>query len=244
VYGRERTPPDVTTPDVKCNAPNVLNGECDPHSKFHVLHRNEGGDGIYIVAHCRSKGHPKDSGQFGDIAVIEYNKKTGATCFYQVGPENAVTGPPLSGDVKAPRKGLSAYKWNTPQEVFHQNCVGCHDNGPFIRSPYLAQLGEVWPEARHSHDLNYLPGTLDIDQMSWNAGLMPYSFVDSTFQSWQAYSVTSSKAKLCTSCHRLGVSAVGTAVQASGTAQILDLRRQLKWRIVFIKEVRLLTVHM
>jgi hypothetical protein len=195
---------------VPCNAPNVLNARCDPGSKFHVLHRDNGGDGIYIVAHCRKKGHSLNDGLFGDIAVIEYNKRSGATCFYQA------LGSSLDGHVLAPAKGV--YPWMTPFATQRAQCVGCHDNGPFVRSPYLAQLGEVWPASMANPDSNYLPGTLASDEQSWNGAGMPYSFVGLDFQVWQSYSVTSSNARICTSCHRMGIAEHGSAFATIGTA--------------------------
>jgi hypothetical protein len=61
-----------------CSAPNVLNHQCDPGSHFHMLHRNVNNDGIYIAAHCRKKGNAGTN--YGDVAVIQYNANTGATC--------------------------------------------------------------------------------------------------------------------------------------------------------------------
>ena len=62
----------------KCNQPNRLNQVCDPSSRFHVLTRTAD---VFTVAHCRKENGP--AGDYGDIAVIQYNRKNGATCFYQ-----------------------------------------------------------------------------------------------------------------------------------------------------------------
>ena len=61
-----------------CDEPNRLNRVCDPGSRFQVLVNS---DDAYIVAHCRKQGG--DPGMYGDIAVIQYSRKNGATCFYQ-----------------------------------------------------------------------------------------------------------------------------------------------------------------
>src|SRR5262249_46081080 len=91
-----------------CGAPNVLNSVCDPGSHFHVLHRNQNNDGIYIVAHCRKKAYAGNgAGQYGDIAVIQYNSNTGATCFYQA----LNTG--LPHNAPAPISGNTSF-WLTP----------------------------------------------------------------------------------------------------------------------------------
>ena len=72
--------------------------------------------------------------------------------------------------------------------------MGCHDNGPIIRSPYLAQI--TGP--------NKLPGAGDF---SFNKN-KPYAFVGSDFADWKAYQVEVN-GNVCISCHRLGVNNQG-----------------------------------
>src|SRR5262249_53546452 len=123
----------------RCDKPNRLNRECDPKSRFQVLKTGD----AYIVAHCRKQGH--GSGEYGDIAVIQYNTKNGATCFYQAlgtlpGGKSVPSADPAVMPVKAPSSGLSAWHWMKPSGTAFIGCVACHDNGPFIRSPYLNQV--------------------------------------------------------------------------------------------------------
>ncbi len=197
-----------------CEAPNVLNSQCDPGSHFHVLHRNVSNDGVYVVAHCRHKAAAEGNGpgEYGDVAVIQYNANSGATCFYQALHAK------LPHNAPAPSSGDTSY-WETPQVAANTNCVRCHDNGPLVRSPYLAQLGQVWPFYKDfgntanpnrpnppAEDKNYLPGTLLSDLVGvWNRS-QPYSFVGLNFQSWEAYSVTNTADATCTNCHRMGIS--------------------------------------
>lgn len=165
----------------RCDQPNRLNKECDPGSRFQVLTRSES---AYVVAHCRKQGHP--GSDYGDIAVIQYNRKNGATCFYQALGN-------LPGQVKAPSTGQSAYPWLKPFGTAFNGCGGCHDNGPFIRSPYLNQV----------QGQNALPGSNDI---GFNRN-QPYAFVGSDFASWRAFKVEIANNE-CNACHRLGVSNV------------------------------------
>ncbi|MCG8419757.1 MAG: beta/gamma crystallin family protein [Proteobacteria bacterium] len=152
----------------------------------------------YAVAHCRKQDHA--AGRYGDIAVIQHNRKNGATCFYQALGN-------LSGDVKAPSKGRSAYSdWETPAGTASIGCAGCHDNGPLIRSPYLTQLTGS----------NKLPGAGDT---SFNRD-QPYRFVGNDFASWQVLKVEVA-GNLCNSCHRMGFNNVRTH---QGTALDLGLR--------------------
>jgi Bacterial tandem repeat domain 1 len=171
-----------------CDRPNRLKGVCDPGSRFRVLHNSAD---AFVVAHCRKQG--RGPGRYGDIAVIQYNKKNGSTCFYQALGD-------LDGQVKAPSKGQTAWSWETPAQTAAIGCGGCHDNGPLIRSPYLAQV--TGP--------NKLPGA---GVTTFNS-TEPYRFIGSDFASWKAYKVEVA-GNACNGCHRLGVNNVaeqGTAL--------------------------------
>lgn len=198
-----------TYPNGFCDAPNVLNHECDPGSRFQVLKQT---NDVTIVGHCRKQAHAP--GKYGDIAVIQYNKKNGATCFYQ-----ALGG--LDHNVPAPKKGnTGSFPWKTPKDTAGIECVHCHDNGPFVRSEYLAQL--------RNETKNRLPGTNPgagpwDHRFSWNQTI-PYTFVGNDFQSWKTYSVqVTGTGSGCTSCHRLGLSSVGGVYRSQGTAQVFAL---------------------
>jgi hypothetical protein len=183
--------------DGKCQQPNQLHQECDPGSKFQVLTRT---DDAYVVAHCRKQHHA--AGRFGDIAVIQYNRHTGATCFYQALGN-------LSGDVKAPSRGTSAYPWKTPKQTADIKCIACHDNGPIIRSAYLSGVATV------DGGRNKLPGDGDV---AFNKD-QPYSFVGNDFADWKAYKVEVA-GNFCNGCHRMGASTFG----GGGTSRDFGIR--------------------
>ena len=193
--------------DGNCDRPNRLNGVCDPNSKFTVLTNSPS---AYVVAHCRKQG--KDPGFFGDIAVIQTNRITGATCFYQALGN-------LDGNVKAPSNGTDEWPWLAPARTAGIKCVRCHDNGPIVRGPYLAQL-ETGPNA--------LPGATD---STFNKN-QPYGFIGDDFASWKVYKVEID-GNLCISCHRLGVSnfssgldgtAIDFAIRATGPSGTEDYK--------------------
>jgi hypothetical protein len=197
-----------------CDAPNVLNAACDPGSRFQVLKQT---NDVAIVGHCRK--HANANQQYGDIAVIQYNKKNGAICFYQALANDPPATGPLPAKVTAPSdgNGPGKFPWLNPKDTADINCVGCHDNGPFIRSPYLAQL--------RNEPKNRLPGTNagagPWDQrFSWNQTL-PLSFVGNDFQSWKTYALSITGAGSgCLGCHRLGFSqSKGSYNVGPGTAQ-------------------------
>lgn len=207
-------------PSQLCDAPNVLNAVCDPGSRFQVLTQTTD---VTTVAHCRKQDHA--AGAYGDIAVIQYNQKNGATCFYQALEGLSPSTGPLSGKVTAPSEGNGPGKfpWLNPSETASIKCVRCHDNGPFIRSPYLAQLRN---EAK-----NRVPGTNPgaghwDQRFSWNKTI-PYAFVGNDFQSWKVYSISvAGTGSGCIACHRLGLSSIHGVFQPSpgiGTAERLGL---------------------
>ncbi len=182
-----------------CDRPNVLNGVCDPGSRFQVLTNTAD---AYVVAHCRKQGMA--AGMYGDIAVIQHNKKNGATCFYQ----GALGSLSHVGKVKAPSKGVgNPAFWMTPTAIANSSftCVSCHDNGPIVRSPYLTQLAGI----------NKLPGAQD---SNFNSD-QPYYFVGEAFADWKAYQVEVPN-NLCLGCHRLGVSNKGSGGTARSFAMI------------------------
>ncbi len=189
------TVPTTHFADNKCDQPNRLNKVCDPGSRFRVLTDTPE---AYVVAHCRKQGHV--AGHYGDIAVIQYSKQNGATCFYQALGD-------LDGDVKAPSRGSIVWPWYEPQGTAGINCVRCHDNGPLIRSPYLTQLTGV----------DKLPGAGDY---SFNRD-QPYWFVGADFAAWRAYKVEVS-GNTCNSCHRMGTNNILNA--SDGTALDLGIR--------------------
>ncbi len=189
-----------------CDKPNVLNGRCDPGSKFQVLAQNAD---AAVVAHCRKVGLPVEGSTYNDIAVIQYNKVNGAVCFYQ-----ALTN--LDGhDVGAPSDGTWS-RWISPAQTHGIGCTGCHDNGGFIRSPYLAQL---------KTGLHVMPSTAaGFDNLS-----TPLRYVGNDYSDDRSWSVTAPAASCpagesclpCTTCHRM---AVNNVLSGRGTASDLGLR--------------------
>ena len=153
-----RTSASATYPAGICDRPNVLNGHCDPGSRFRVLMNTQD---AYVVAHARKMGLSK-KGEYGDVAIIQHNKVNGKTCFYQGALE--VFHLSHDGKVKAPSKGVgNPAFWMTPSQIVNSEfpCVSCHDNGPIIRSPYLAQIPGP----------NQLPGAGDV---TFNSDPQPY----------------------------------------------------------------------
>jgi hypothetical protein len=191
-----------------CDRPNRLNLACDPGSRFQVIAKNN--DAV-AVAHCRKTGLPGNL--YSDIAIIQYNKANGAVCYYQ-----ALNRAGMDGNFKSPAFGTSlasesnspnpsASPWRSNATTKGIDCRQCHDNGAFIRSPYLAQIAS---------GPNALPGAGDFTYNKTN----PVSFIGEDYQGWRLYSVQA--VNVCTACHRMGVS--NSPQMTVGTARDLGIR--------------------
>ena len=194
---------DVPYGTAVCDRPAVLTGSCDPGTKFQVVAQSQD---AAAVAHCR-KHDQTSPNLYGDIAVIQYNKNNGALCFYQA------LGTLDGSNVPAPSATTAgSLTWMSPASTRGSNCVGCHDNGGFIRSEYIAQLGK-------------LPSTsVAFSLPSASTGFDNYSslirYVGNDFLTDKSWSVTAQKAAgdpglNCNGCHRL---AVNNYNALSGTA--------------------------
>ena len=181
---------------VVCDQPNVLNSRCDPGSKFQVL---PGGNADAVaVAHCRKVGLPVAGSVYNDIAVIQYNKKNGATCFYQALtdlPGQNVPAPISSGE--SPWQAFSTASWISPAGTEALGCTSCHDNGGFIRSSYLAQLRTP-------------PHVLPNTAAGFNNLNTPVKYVGLDYATNRSWAITTSPAPgdtgtACHACHRLAV---------------------------------------
>jgi hypothetical protein len=204
--------PDPGNHSTTCDKPNVLNGACDPGSKFQVLVQN--GDAA-AVGHCRKNGIQIAGSQYNDIAVIQYNKKNGAVCFYQA-LGDSIRGSLPGQNVAPPSAGMPAWRWLSPTDTENIKCTGCHDNGGFIRSPYLAQLTAA---------PNAMPSTAaGFDNLN-----TPLSYVGLDFVTNRSWSISTGAGAgdtglPCTTCHRLGVNNAKAfnqqhAGQPNGTGQ-------------------------
>lgn len=159
---------------------------------------------------------------FDSLGLIWSNTKTGKTCFFDVLGQTYGGRVPSPDDDRMPELtdmpdpkphqeiGLgteheslwrlhSKSTWRSPTEVVKvDNCVRCHDSGPFKSSPWIEQAFDVPPNPKD----------------------VPYSVVGSVFEDWAkrfpAQSVSTGPIKnaagkeepqICTTCHRIGAHA-------------------------------------
>ena len=167
-----------------CEKPEDLNARCVHMSRIGRL--NSGNPDVDIVFSCRKDPdknlHKGDKGvNFWDIAVIQYNKKNGKTCFYQY----------LNFDTNKDAKP-GAPKSNSPDGKDFWNlrvdfCTGCHTNGPFVRSPHYYKEIE-------NKGVKYIP------EKQVYSDPVPYKVIHDHFP---VYNVDI-EGNDCTTCHNIG----------------------------------------
>ncbi len=127
-----------------------------------------------------------DGAAFDDMAVIGHNPKTGATCFWTSIDEQRTDGvmPPLDvtdGD----EKKLDAQARSMQLAYEGDKCVTCHDDDPYVFSPYLEG---VWPWATDA----YRFGPYKQVRIAGPPTPIPHKHL------------VSDEASACTTCHRIG----------------------------------------
>lgn len=194
----------------RCDRPSLLpqhdegsQGQCVPGSRALVLRDDKTAQ---ISAICRKQvARARGSALFDEINVISHSLRDGKTCWF-----TAKAAAPLTQDrgidgrwVPSPstltRKPQPASPdglrplppdqvWQTPRQVAWSQpaCIHCHDSGPFMYSPYIAQTTQ-------------LPG----DPFGF---YQPKAIGADFKQAWarlNAFGITT-RGNTCTACHRMG----------------------------------------
>jgi hypothetical protein len=155
-----------------------------------------------ISAICRKKEpRPPGSPLFDEINVVSHNLKNGKTCWFTAKTQNGqpIDGrwvpspstftrkaPPASPD-GMPAKAADSV-WLTPHQLVTQEpaCIRCHDSGPFMYSPYIAQTTK-------------LPG----DPFGFYEPKAIGEDIKRAWASLNAFGITT-RGNTCTACHRMG----------------------------------------
>lgn len=214
-----------------CDRPSLLpqadaQSQCVPGSRALVLRDDATAQ---VSAVCRKQvARPAGSPLFDEINVISHSLKNGKTCWF-----TAKAAAPLSADrgidgrwVPSPStrtrrpappspEGVQAppadQVWLPPAKVAWSQpaCISCHDSGPFMYSPYIAQTTQ-------------LPG----DPFGFYE---PKAIGEDFKKAWarlHAFGITT-RGNSCTACHRMGnmnscqvamQQSTGNAPQAGGDA--------------------------
>jgi hypothetical protein len=163
-----------------CNNPSLFQMDCGKHARYGVIERGDV-EVRFLCRHFNVSGPPSNT--YDLVGVIGQNRRTGATCVWDA----AI---PLD-DTSVPDLDITAATVQT-REAFAANfvrtygyeCVYCHDNDPFIYTPYLKSVG--WQTN------TYTTG--------------PYGFVqfDGTIAATgMQHLVGPPVVQSCTSCHRI-----------------------------------------
>lgn len=176
--------PAQYTPDMLCDRPGLLpngagsDGQCVPNSR--ILDLSQGLTQISVM--CRQKKiRPAETVLYDEIDIIAHNAATGATCWFQA---EASASEPLDGsNVPSPNSPSAGDFWHDPVEVASAGCGNCHDNDPFMYSPFV---GQVW------------------DQVPTDP-FGPYFHVGPQygFNAWPT-DLIAPRDSTCTGCHRIG----------------------------------------
>ncbi|HKR39875.1 MAG TPA: hypothetical protein VJU59_09375 [Paraburkholderia sp.] len=175
-----------------CDKPSLLvpeketSEQCMPHSRILNLSRGA----TQISAYCRQNSPRKQPTSFFDeVVVVLHHAGNGKTCWFQSKPETKTDGidtsrvPPPNEKTPPPGHIAAVEFWKTPAEVAapKRNCISCHDAGPFILSPFIAQVWDKVP----------------------TDPLGKYSNIGTAFES-QHVQVMSTPGNTCVGCHRIG----------------------------------------
>ena len=77
------------------------------------------------------------------MAIVGHNRRSGATAFFQAGVLDAVDArkiPSPMGFRPLPNEPAAGDYWLSPSRTAAIACYKCHDNGPFVHSPYVDQV--------------------------------------------------------------------------------------------------------
>jgi hypothetical protein len=203
--------PFVPGVDVQCDAPDQFNADCIQHQKLVPLASTATAT---TVAICRRFTATSGPG-YDEVDVIQHNKSTGDTCFYvstmQLPDGSIRPFGSIPGNAPAPSAGVgttgSFPYWETPTQLASNGpdgasaCIQCHDNGAFIRSPFVKQVASQLPSA-FVNDLGFGNDAYNLTQ--------PYHIHGSAFAAagWRAVSISLTDDSTCTGCHRMGANTV------------------------------------
>jgi len=193
-----------------CDRPSLLpqndagsQGQCVPGSRALVLRDDKAAQ---ISAVCRKQvARPAGSPLFDEINVISHSLKNGKTCWFTAkarAPLSEGAGidgrwvpspstltlrpaPPSPDGVKAPPADKL---WLSPAKVAGSQpaCISCHDSGPFMYSPYIAQTTQLPGDPFGFYE----PKAIGADFKKAWARL-------------DAFGITT-RGNTCTACHRMG----------------------------------------
>ena len=140
--------------DYMCDAPDQFQSDCVQHEKLVPIAST---GTATTVAICRRFTN-NTTANYDEVEVIQHDKSNGDTCFYSSAfvALHSVPGKAPSPSAGVGRPGGIPY-WETPTQYLREQWgvhLVCHDNGAFLRSPFVKQLTPVLSSA-FVHDLGF-----------------------------------------------------------------------------------------
>ena len=168
-----------------------------------------------------------------DVAIVQHNRITGDTCFFQalsgfqpmerslptrrVPPPNEEALPPevVRDNRRQPEdeKALAANEfWITPADIQSFACSGCHDSDPYMMSPYVMQVSQTLPGGKKDFMVPCdpaVPEQISVNNCQAKDGKGLYKLVSRLHNApnWRPTRFIAPKApdaQACVSCHRIG----------------------------------------
>lgn len=200
--------PAAYTRHMACDRPAYLpypeksDGQCTPYSRVRTVRD----DDVQVLLFCRRMYiRPIDDPFFDSIEIIMHNVVTGSTCFFisknfgdDPKGENGSRVPPPSEETPPPGEIAARDLWAPPSEVAAHGCIYCHDSDPWMRTPWIAQTGQLPSDPWGFHMVD----------------------VGGPFASWPKPMSITTRGNACTGCHRIG------SLNTCGTRQIPTFGRQ------------------
>lgn len=184
-----------------CANPTLLYGTCAPGGTLGQLTHGD----VSVKWICRRNAFRADyadpSAPYDDVGAIFYNARTGATCWF-----DDMDGTGIAGDnwpiLDLTRADADPDAWTS--FFYHtegQGCVGCHDNDPYIYTPFLRAID--WQDG------------------PWTSGPLRLVTKAGALEPTGARHLVSPEAAPCTTCHRITSTqtCAGWSADSVGTAK-------------------------
>ena len=122
----------------RCDQPSALS-HCVPGSRVKV---GQTSAGVPYVLVCRKYNErPDDPGGYDQIGVVASDPDSGATCYWSTPEDGLRRGDPLPKPGSAADLGWGSRSfWYTLPELRQAPCTACHDNDPWIHTPWIHRM--------------------------------------------------------------------------------------------------------
>jgi hypothetical protein len=221
----------------KCDNPSYLTsfgGECRVHSRIGRLSMaNPNVDAVFICRHFKPARSANDP-NFQDIAMIQHDRVSGNTCWFQAlaaeqpgqADLNGIrVAPPAEGTIPAgwqlpdrlgeverlygkqiPKNSRSF--WLRPSRTAEISCIRCHDSDPYVLTPHVAEVQGTTGDFRGQKVVPCDPGSKDSAkalQCDRPGFTGRYRNLGKFMSGWQvAYAIEPREDRQCVQCHRIG----------------------------------------